>query len=52
MENWKSFIVENKKQEIIDLKYGELKRKNHRKRLAEEPKVIDIKLSDIPMHHA
>ena len=49
MENWKSFIVENKKQEIIDLKYGELKRKNHRKRLAEEPKVIDIKLSDIPI---
>ena len=48
MKNWNSFLSENKKQEIIDLKFGELTSKKHKKRLAEEPEIIDIRLSDIP----
>lgn len=49
MENWNSYLSENKKQEIIDLKFGELTSKKHKKRLAEEPEIIDIRLSDIPI---
>tara|TARA_R110002012_G_scaffold310431_1_gene518669 strand:- start:28 stop:711 length:684 start_codon:yes stop_codon:yes gene_type:complete len=49
MENWNSFLKENKKQEIIDLKFGEITSKKHKKRLAEQPEIIDIKLSDIPI---
>ena len=49
MENWNSFLTENKKQEIADLKFGELKNKKHKKRIAEEPKIIDIPLSEIPI---
>jgi len=49
MENWSSFLTENKKQEIADLKFGELTNNKHKKKLAEEPEVIDIRMSDIPI---
>lgn len=49
MEQWRDFIVEDKKQEIDNLSFGDLKHKGAKDRLAEEPKIIDIKLSDIPI---
>lgn len=49
MENWKKFLSENKKQEIKDLRYGDLKNKKHKKKIAQEPKIIDIRLSEIPI---
>lgn len=47
----KSSLQESKKsaEEIGKLTYGELKKEKHLKRLAQEPEVIDIKLSDIPI---
>ena len=49
MENWKRFLSENKKEDIRNLKYGELKKRSHTSALSKELKVIDIKLSDIPI---
>mgnify|MGYP001369715574 CR=1 FL=1 len=49
MENWKSFLLENKKQEIRDLRYGEIKSNKYKKRLSQETKIIDVELSDIPI---
>ena len=49
MENWKRFLSENKKEDIRNLKYGELKKRKHKRELSQELKVIDIKLSDIPI---
>ena len=49
MESWNKFLIENKRQEIRDLKYGELKHNKHKKRLAQQTKVIDVELSDIPI---
>lgn len=49
MESWRGFIVEDKKQEIEDLSFGELEHKGAKKRLSEIPEVINIKLSDIPI---
>ena len=49
MENWKSFLLENKKQEIRDLRYGQIKSNKYKKRLSQETKIIDVELSDIPI---
>ena len=49
LEKWKSFLAENKKKEIADLKFGALESEKHKKKISKEPKVIDIKLSDIPI---
>ena len=49
MENWKRFLSENKKEDIRNLKYGELKKRKYKSALSKELKVIDIKLSDIPI---
>jgi len=49
VENWRRFLVESKRQEIKDLKFGELQSRKHKKRLAEEPTIIDIRMSDIPI---
>lgn len=48
MENWRGFLVENKKQEIKDLKFGEMS-KELKKRLGDQQKIIDIRMSDIPI---
>ena len=45
MENWKSFLLENKKKQIQDLKYVDLKHNKHNKRLAQQTKVIADQLS-------
>ena len=49
MENWKSFLVENKKEKIKNLKYGEITTRRHRRDVTKELEVIDIKMSEIPI---
>jgi len=49
IENWRKFLSENKKEDIKNLKYGEIKKRKHKKDLSKELKVIDIKLSEIPI---
>ena len=49
MQNWNHFLLETKKDRIKNLKYGELSKKKHKDRLVEDPKIIDITLSQIPI---
>ena len=49
MENWNNFLSENKKKDIKNLKFGEIKDRSFKKQLSQSPKVIDIRLSDLPI---
>lgn len=49
IQNWRNFIIESKKEEIQNLKFGPLKNKSHIKKLSEIPKHINLTLSEIPI---
>tara|TARA_R110002096_G_scaffold396712_1_gene592630 strand:+ start:116 stop:793 length:678 start_codon:yes stop_codon:yes gene_type:complete len=49
MENWNNFLSENKKKDIKNLKFGEIKDRSFKKQLSQSPKVIDIRMSDLPI---